>query len=50
MERSIPLGNLMSADELARAIRLLCSTDAAYFTGATWLLDGGSSLGYRRDA
>jgi NAD(P)-dependent dehydrogenase (short-subunit alcohol dehydrogenase family) len=46
MEASIPLGDLLSADELARAVRLLCSQDAGYCTGVTWLLDGGSSLCY----
>lgn len=44
MEASIPLGSLISADALARAIRLFCSDDAAYMTGTTLLLDGGSSL------
>jgi NAD(P)-dependent dehydrogenase (short-subunit alcohol dehydrogenase family) len=41
---AIPLGRLIHADELARAIALFCSSDAAYITGATFQLDGGSSL------
>lgn len=47
MEAEIPLGNLISAQDLARTIRMLCSDDAAYITGATLLVDGGSSLNYR---
>lgn len=47
IEKQIPLGRLASADEVARAVRLLASDDAAYVTGATLLLDGGSSLGFR---
>jgi NAD(P)-dependent dehydrogenase (short-subunit alcohol dehydrogenase family) len=35
---------LIPAEELARAIALFCSSDAAYITGATFQLDGGSSL------
>jgi glucose 1-dehydrogenase len=41
---AIPLGRLISADEVARAVAMFCSEDAAYLTGATLLLDGGSSL------
>ena len=48
MEASIPLGRLISAEELARTVRMLCSDDAAYLTGATITVDGGSSLFYRR--
>lgn len=46
MEASIPLGRLISAEDLARTIRMLCSNDASYLTGATLLVDGGSSLGF----
>ena len=46
--QQIPLGYLISADDLARTVRLLCSEDAAYMTGATLLVDGGSSLGFHR--
>lgn len=48
VEASIPLGRLISAADLARAVRLFCSDDASYVTGATLLVDGGSSLFYRR--
>ena len=50
MEASIPLGRLMSAAELARTARLFCSGDAAYMTGATLLIDGGSSLHFDKQA
>lgn len=46
IQRQIPLGRLASADEVARAVKMLCGSDAAYVTGATLLLDGGSSLGF----
>lgn len=48
IEQQIPLGRLASAEELARTVRLLCSPDASYLTGATLLIDGGASLGFRR--
>lgn len=48
IQSQIPLGRLMPAEELARTVRLLCSGDAAYLTGTTLLVDGGSSLCYRR--
>lgn len=47
VEAEVPLGRLISAEEVARAVRMLCSPDAAYVTGTTLLLDGGSSLSYR---
>lgn len=45
IEKRIPLGRLASAGEVARTVRLLCSEEAAYLTGTTLLVDGGSSLG-----
>jgi NAD(P)-dependent dehydrogenase (short-subunit alcohol dehydrogenase family) len=48
MEASVPLGRLISSQELARTVRLFCSDDASYVTGAILLVDGGSSLSYRR--
>ena len=44
MESQIPLRRLMPADDFARAVRLLCSEDASYVTGTTFLVDGGASL------
>ncbi len=49
VEREIPLGRLASASEVAQAVRLLCSEEAAYIHGATLLIDGGSSLGFRKE-
>ena len=48
MEASIPLGRLASAEEVANAVRLLCANDAGYITGSTLLVDGGSSLFFRK--
>jgi NAD(P)-dependent dehydrogenase (short-subunit alcohol dehydrogenase family) len=48
VESEIPLGKLVSADELAKAICLLCAPEAAYLTGTTFLVDGGSSLFFRQ--
>jgi NAD(P)-dependent dehydrogenase (short-subunit alcohol dehydrogenase family) len=48
MEASIPLGRLISAQKLARTVRLFCGDDAGYLTGATLLVDGGSSLFYHK--
>lgn len=48
IEKEIPLGKLISADELARTVSLLCSEDASYITGATLLVDGGSSLYFKK--
>jgi NAD(P)-dependent dehydrogenase (short-subunit alcohol dehydrogenase family) len=48
MEASIPLGRLASADDVAKAVRLLCADDANYITGSTLLVDGGSSLLFRK--
>lgn len=48
IENQIPLGKLVSSDELARTVCLLCSDEASYITGATLLVDGGSSLFLRK--
>jgi NAD(P)-dependent dehydrogenase (short-subunit alcohol dehydrogenase family) len=48
IEGEIPLGKLISTEELVRSVRLLCSEDAAYMTGTTLLVDGGASLFYRK--
>ncbi|NGY04770.1 SDR family oxidoreductase [Solimonas terrae] len=40
----IPLGRLGGADEIARAVRFLLSSDAAYVTGAILPVDGGLRL------
>jgi len=40
----VPLGYLMSPEDVAAAIELLCSPGASYMTGTTLLVDGGNSL------
>ena len=40
----IPLGELQSADQVARATAFLCSEGADYMTGSVLLIDGGCSL------
>lgn len=40
----IPLGRFAEADDIARAIAFFLGDDAAYITGQTLFVDGGSSL------
>lgn len=40
----IPLRELQSAEQVARAMAFLCSADADYMTGSVLLADGGCSL------
>ena len=42
--KAIPLGELQTAEQVARAMAFLCSPDADYITGAVLLADGGCSL------
>src|SRR5919198_728899 len=37
-----PLGRLADPDEIAAVVTFLCSTRAAYVTGAAWSADGGT--------
>jgi NAD(P)-dependent dehydrogenase (short-subunit alcohol dehydrogenase family) len=48
VDQTIPLGRLSSADEVAGAFMYLASSDAAYITGTSIIIDGGASL-VRRD-
>jgi NAD(P)-dependent dehydrogenase (short-subunit alcohol dehydrogenase family) len=43
--RSVPLGRLGSAADVAKACMFLSSSHAAYITGSVLLVDGGWSLG-----
>jgi glucose 1-dehydrogenase len=40
----LPLGRLARPEEIARGIVFLCDPDAAYITGSTLSIDGGSQL------
>ena len=44
VERSVPLGRFGTKDELADLALFLCSSAAAYITGAIYVCDGGTSL------
>jgi 3-oxoacyl-[acyl-carrier protein] reductase len=44
-EQTIPLRRFGSPDEIASAAAFLCSTEAAYITGVTMLVDGGLTRG-----
>jgi NAD(P)-dependent dehydrogenase (short-subunit alcohol dehydrogenase family) len=43
--RGVPMQRLAQPDEIAAAIAFFASEDAAYITGQTLFVDGGSSLG-----
>lgn len=45
MRDNTPLGRLGTADEVARAVEFLCSSDAEFVSGAVLSVDGGSSAG-----
>ncbi|WP_198592143.1 SDR family NAD(P)-dependent oxidoreductase [Kyrpidia spormannii] len=45
MLRRIPLGRPSNADDVGAAVLYLCSDHAAYITGATLVVDGGSAAG-----
>jgi NAD(P)-dependent dehydrogenase (short-subunit alcohol dehydrogenase family) len=42
--RAVPLGHLQTAEQVARAVAVLCSDAADYMTGSVLLADGGCSL------
>jgi NAD(P)-dependent dehydrogenase (short-subunit alcohol dehydrogenase family) len=44
IEGRIPLGRVGDAAEVAGAVALLCSADAAFVTGHDLIVDGGSGL------
>jgi len=48
VDKTVPVGRMCGADEVAGSFLFLASDDGAYVTGATLLIDGGASL-VRRD-
>jgi 3-oxoacyl-[acyl-carrier protein] reductase len=44
MLQNTPLGRLGDADDVAGAVRFLCSDEAAFITGAVLLVDGGLGM------
>ena len=48
VDKTVPVGRMCSAEEVAGSFLFLASEDAAYITGTSLLIDGGASL-VRRD-
>jgi 3-oxoacyl-[acyl-carrier protein] reductase len=44
MVANTPLGRIGSPDDVARAVRFLCSDDASFITGEVLLVDGGLGI------
>jgi len=44
---NIPLGRLGTTDDVAGLVAFLCSDDASYITGSTFVVDGGLMRNYR---
>jgi glucose 1-dehydrogenase len=45
--RNIPLGRMGTTDDVAGLVAFLCSDDASYITGSTFVVDGGLLRNYR---
>jgi len=48
VDKTVPVGRMCSAEEVAGSFLFLASDDAAYITGTSLLIDGGATL-VRRD-
>lgn len=44
VDKTVPVGRMCSAEEVAGSFLFLASDDAAYITGTTLLIDGGATL------
>jgi glucose 1-dehydrogenase len=44
---NIPLGRLGTPDDVAGLVAFLCSEDASYISGSTFVVDGGLMRNYR---
>lgn len=45
--KNIPLGRMGEVDDVAGLVAFLCSDDASYITGSTFVVDGGLMRNYR---
>lgn len=45
MEHVIPMGRIAEVDEIADVVMFLSSPKSSYVTGASWIVDGGTTLG-----
>ncbi|WP_370594688.1 SDR family oxidoreductase [Synechococcus sp. CBW1006] len=45
MASGLPLGGILSPQDIADSVLFLCSQKAAHITGATLVVDGGFVLG-----
>lgn len=46
-EQAIPLGRIGKPEEIAQLAKFLCSEDASYITGQTFVIDGGLTAQFR---
>ncbi|KAL8636061.1 MAG: hypothetical protein Q9228_006507 [Teloschistes exilis] len=41
---AVPMGRIAQVDEIADVVLFLCSDQASYVTGSSWIVDGGVTL------
>lgn len=44
MDKAVPMGRIAQVDEIADVVMFLCSDQASYVTGSSWIVDGGVTL------